>query len=385
MRDHSVRFEQLIEGFEEAWESGLPCVIKEVLGEAPENERWPLLIELVKIDMERRWRDTSQGGADSTLPKRPLLEDYAQVLGELGPVERMPIDLVAEEYRIRRLCGEHPRHEDYIRRFGLDPTVWTGSAERVEQELLDETPSIRSTRQAAASELPVFTRCPHCQNKLKILADADSQQIVCDACGSAVRLLGTHATTLSVRSSRMLGHFQLINRIGAGHFGEVWSALDMKLGRTVAVKFPRKGILSAAEKDNFLREARAVAHLKHPRIVPVHEVGSENETVFIVSDYIQGATLRERLRNKRLSAEEVAELCAQIADGLHHAHEAGVIHRDLKPSNIMLDLDGQPHIMDFGLAKRIAGEARMTVDGQILGTPAYMSPEQAMGDKDLTS
>jgi len=111
----------------------------------------------------------------------------------------------------------------------------------------------------------------------------------------------------------------------------------------------------------------------------VHEVGREDDTIFIVSDFIDGLTLTDWLSARPLNHSDSAELCAVLADALHHAHEKGVIHRDLKPSNIMLDQEGKPHVMDFGLAKRDAGEITMTIQGQIIGTPAYMSPEQARG------
>jgi len=130
----------------------------------------------------------------------------------------------------------------------------------------------------------------------------------------------------------------------------------------------------------FLREARAAAQLRHPNIVSVHEVGRDDDSVFIVSDFVEGVTLADRLTAQPSSIREAAELCAKIADALHHAHEQGVIHRDVKPGNIILDVDGEPHIMDFGLARREVGEVTMTVEGRVLGTPAYMSPEQAKGD-----
>ena len=170
------------------------------------------------------------------------------------------------------------------------------------------------------------------------------------------------------------------SRIGVGTFGFVWKARDTELDRTVAIKIPRKGQLDPDETEQFLREARAAAQLRHPNIVSVHEVGREEDTVFIVSDFVEGVTLADWLTAQRFSVREAAELCAKIADALHHAHEAGVIHRDLKPGNIMLDAAGEPHIMDFGLARREAGEVTMTVEGRVLGTPAYMSPEQAKGE-----
>jgi len=107
------------------------------------------------------------------------------------------------------------------------------------------------------------------------------------------------------------------------------------------------------------------------------EVGRDGDNVYIVSELIRGVSLADWLTGKQPTFREAAKLCAKIADALHHAHESGVIHRDLKPHNIMLDSEDEPHIMDFGLAKREAGEITMTMDGHVLGTPAYMSPEQA--------
>ena len=135
--------------------------------------------------------------------------------------------------------------------------------------------------------------------------------------------------------------------------------------------------MTAEEQEKFFREARAAAQLRHPNIVSVHEVGRDGDSVYIVSDFVRGVTLGDWLTGQQLTSREAAELCAKIADALHHAHEQGVVHRDLKPANIMIDGDGEPHLMDFGLARREVGEVTMTLDGQVLGTPAYMSPEQA--------
>ncbi len=155
---------------------------------------------------------------------------------------------------------------------------------------------------------------------------------------------------------------------------------DTQLQRNVAVKIPRQRHLDPNETELFLRDARAAAQLKHPRIASVHEVGREDETVYIVTDFIDGANLSEWLSGKQLSADEAAEMVVKIAEALHHAHEAGVVHRDVKPSNIMLDRNGEPYVIDFGLALREMGEMTVTVEGQVLGTPSYMSPEQARGE-----
>ncbi len=224
-------------------------------------------------------------------------------------------------------------------------------------------------------------RCPHCQNPIEIIDDSSLGEIDCPSCGSSFSLLaGDSTVTFRNNELRKIAHFELVERVGVGAFGTVWKARDTRLDRTVAVKIPRKDKLDSAEAEQFFREARAAAQLSHPGIVSVHEVGRDGDTIYIVSDLVQGVTLADWLTDQRLSEREAAELCLRIAEALHHAHEGGVIHRDLKPSNIMLDVNLAPHLMDFGLARREAGEITMTVDGRVLGTPAYMSPEQARGD-----
>jgi WD40 repeat protein len=144
---------------------------------------------------------------------------------------------------------------------------------------------------------------------------------------------------------------------------------------------PRAGNLAGVEDlDRFLREARSAAQLRHPSIVTVHEVAQHDGLPYLVSDLVRGVTLADLLSARRPGFREAAELAATVADALHYAHERGVVHRDVKPSNIMIAEDGTPCVMDFGLAKREAGEITMTIEGQVLGTPAYMSPEQARGE-----
>lgn len=221
-------------------------------------------------------------------------------------------------------------------------------------------------------------RCPHCHNPIELVEDSSLSDIPCSSCGSSFSLLD-ETISQQKAETKTLGHFQLIEQVGIGAFGSVWKSKDTSLDRTVAVKIPRKGQVGAEETEQFIREARSAAQLKHPNIVAVHEVGREDGQIYIVSDFIAGVPLSSWLTAHQPTFREAAELTKKIANALHHAHEAGVIHRDLKPSNIMLDADSNPHIMDFGLAKRESGEITMTVDGKVLGTPAYMSPEQARG------
>jgi hypothetical protein len=161
----------------------------------------------------------------------------------------------------------------------------------------------------------------------------------------------------------------------------VFRARDTELDRAVAIKILRAGRLAGREEvDRFVREARSAAHLKHPGLVALFDTGQTADgTFYLVEEFVPGTTLANRLRDGPVGPRQAAELVAQAADALDYAHRNGVIHRDVKPSNILLDQDGRPHLMDFGLAKRETEEP-VTVAGEVLGTPAYMSPEQARGE-----
>src|SRR5262245_31800217 len=224
----------------------------------------------------------------------------------------------------------------------------------------------------------MLVRCPHCRNAIEVVGDDELSLATCTSCGGALNLIPE--TQSYSPTTRTFGHFQILERRGVGAFGTVYKAKDTQLDRIVALKIPRRDQLEPAHVELFMREARAAAQLKHAGIVAVHEIGRQDDTLYIVSDFIDGVTLAERLTAGQLTPRQAAELMAQVAEALHHAHQSGIIHRDLKPSNIMIDGDGQTHLMDFGLAKREVGETTLTAEGQVLGTAAYMSPEQARGD-----
>jgi serine/threonine protein kinase len=181
---------------------------------------------------------------------------------------------------------------------------------------------------------------------------------------------------------RRLGKFELLERLGAGSFGFVYRARDTDLGRVVAIKIQRAGSLASAEDAaRFVREARSAAQLQHAGIVSLLETGATDDgALFLVEEFVEGKTLAIRLAEAPFHFDEVATLVIAVAEALDYAHRHGVVHRDIKPSNILLDGEGRPHLMDFGLAKREAEETAVTEQGQVLGTPAYMSPEQARGE-----
>jgi WD40 repeat protein/tRNA A-37 threonylcarbamoyl transferase component Bud32 len=223
-------------------------------------------------------------------------------------------------------------------------------------------------------------RCPHCHSPFELVDARPAPEVVCPSCGSSFRLEQESTRSLPPQAPRRLGKFELIEQLGMGAFGTVYKARDLELDRIVAIKVPRAGNLATLEdEDRFLREARALAQLRHPGIVAIYDAGATDNVCFLVSEFVQGVTLADRLTAGPLSFREAAELVACVAETLDYAHGQGVVHRDLKPSNIMLDGEGQPHVLDFGLAKREAGEITVTLEGQVLGTPAYMSPEQASG------
>jgi Tol biopolymer transport system component len=195
---------------------------------------------------------------------------------------------------------------------------------------------------------------------------------------------------LALSAGSKLGPYEIIGAAGAGGMGEVYRARDTRLERTVAIKVLPPAFTSDPERlRRFEQEARAVAALNHPNILAIHDIGSQDGSPYLVSEFLEGGTLRERLREGPLAARRASDYALQIAQGLAAAHEKGIVHRDLKPENIFLTQEGRVKILDFGLAKlaapEMAGEGvtaagtLQTTPGVVLGTVGYMSPEQVRG------
>ncbi|QDT43006.1 Serine/threonine-protein kinase PknB [Gimesia alba] len=183
----------------------------------------------------------------------------------------------------------------------------------------------------------------------------------------------------------MIGDYELLELIGRGGMGSVYRARQVKLNRTVAVKVILRQFFKPSQINRFQVEVSSAAKLDHPGIVPIFDVGQSGPYLFYSMALMPGGTLADRLKRGAISSHEAVTLVKEIAWAISYAHEHGVIHRDLKPANILLEQDGIPRIADFGLAKQVESGAELTATGEILGTPAYMPPEQATGESDVTT
>jgi WD40 repeat protein/serine/threonine protein kinase len=314
--------DQVADRFDAAWQSGPPPRIAAFLGDATGVQRSTLLAELVQIDLEYRWRAGTKAKIEH------YLEQFPELLESDGTIAD---DLVLHASKMsRQFAG--------------------GEAKSL--------PHVRGQGSGVRSQGPV----------------SDSCLLTPVSCPLTPRLG-------PLELPRTLGKFQLLQLLGEGSFGTVYKARDAELNRTVAIKVPRAGCFSSAEtKERFLREARSAAQLTHPNLVPVHEIADEGGLPYIVSDYVEGQTLADHILIGRPGFGEGAQLVAWVAAALDYAHRHHVIHRDVNPRNVLIDRNGQPHVTDFGLARHDDVATVLTVEGQILGTPAYLAPEQAAGE-----
>ncbi len=322
------RLESLLVEFDKGWdENRLAAAARQL---APTDPlRLPALVGMVKVDLERRW----QRGRKATV------EGYLKAFPELGTPETVAGLLVAE-YQARHQFGDKPGPDDYARRFPQ-----------------------------RADELR------------RLLAEAGRSS------GSSVteanrQTVGPDRSTTPPGVPERVGRYRIVKKLGQGGMASVYLADDTQLDRQVALKVPLlRGDDQASTRQRFLREAQAAAKLRHANVCPVYDVGEADGVPYLTMAYVEGRPLSHFLRGRALPQRQAALMARKLALALQAAHARGVVHRDLKPSNVMIDQSKEPVVMDFGLAQRVdAKGSRLTQEGATLGTPAYMSPEQAAGD-----
>jgi eukaryotic-like serine/threonine-protein kinase len=251
---------------------------------------------------------------------------------------------------------------------------------------------------------PVRMVCKDCLRSVELSEDERYLPKACPFCGKTIDSQSTDGETVignrtdalpepppggatpwvetwSKGTLGMLGRFQLRERLGDGSFGQVYLAYDPRLDRDVALKVLKQ--LDERVMERFFREARAAARLDHPNIVAVYDAGHDAGKCWIAYQYIKGRTLLRQRDQQPFDLTTSVRIILDLADALDYAHRHGVFHRDLKPTNVIIDEQGRPWLIDFGLARRTDFESDLTRNGAILGTPAYMSPEQSSGRSHL--
>jgi serine/threonine protein kinase len=328
-------------------ETSARCLAGKLIPAHVPPERVPDLVEMVKLDIGQQW-----------LRGRPVdVESYLSAFPELGTVETAPVELILAEAEARCRTGAPMDLAHYERRF---PHQAASLRRHLDARALDTNPG---------SLLAPIMRPGAWAENLRLTLGRN----------------GKAATVLP----RRFGRYRILEEIGRGAMGTVYLARDTQLRRQVALKVPHARADDGAQSpgpralDRFYREAHAAAVVRHPNICPVHDVGRIGGIPFLTMGYIRGTPLSRVLRRDAFfPARRAAILVRKVALAMQAAHDKGVVHRDLKPSNVMICEDGEPMVMDFGLAWRLDhrdGDERLTRLGLVLGTPAYMSPEQLSG------
>jgi tRNA A-37 threonylcarbamoyl transferase component Bud32 len=336
-------FESRILAFEQAWQRNELPAIADYLDRPcrlGSSERARLLNELICVDLEFRWRGRS---GNLCSPEPLTLDRYAENILGLGPSEQWPLELIAEEYRVRQRWGDRPTHANFVRRFATRQELIRDELMRIDRELKDESTDPHHVALSAKSPSPL------------------------EVCGD-----GNH-------DGRLLEHgdFLLERMIGAGYMGKVYQARQKSANRAVAVKFLRKSFLHDAEVvQRFIREAATIARLSHPNIVGTHGLGrTPAGAYFIAMDLVSGPDLSQISATRAISTLDAFGWVLQTCDALVHAHARQIIHCDLKPANLLLDGDRNIWVTDFGLARSLTEPLSWTA--AVEGTAPFMAPEQA--------
>gem|GEM_PF-6339721 len=323
---------QLLE-FDQQWNIDVAGRIETWLEQVLPQDREEGLLECIKIDLQ----NCSMQGR----PQR--FEHYLVLYPQLASSESVRDELLEEEMIARRRSGETLGDAELESRFGSQASLVRQKWESVCARYRTASSTRRGKRSGNGGHL-----------------------------------------ASSLQGILVQDRYETRERIGQGAHADVYLAWDRMLGREVALKVTRQGVEEGSETaSRFFREAESIAQLQHPGIVSVFEFGRHGEQLFIVEEYVSDGTLEPRLNDGPIPPDQAVGWLREICAAVEYAHQCGVIHRDLKPANVLVDRHGRMRVGDFGIASRRDGEQRLTLEGDLLGTPAYMSPEQVRGTTDI--
>lgn len=326
--------------FEDLWRSAAAADLADFVPGLGEPLRGPVLIELIKVDQEYRWKRGEPKNVEQYLAEWPELIGNAEISTEL----------VQAECLTRACLNSLPTREDLDARF---PEL----AGRIDLPAIAvEVERGRATACSSAAMVETPTTGP----------------------------LGTSAHALAppvMPGGRLFGRYEIKSLVGRGGMGTVYRAFDTHLHREVALKVPHFDPSGdSAIIERFLREGRAAAKIWHPNVCPILDAGQIEGKNYLTMKLVEGQSLAERLKHGKMEPREAAAMVEKLARGLEAVHAAGIAHRDIKSANVMLDPSGEPLLMDFGLARQAEPDALVSASGSLMGTPAFMSPEQAAGE-----
>ncbi len=319
------------------WRDGTPPGVLSFLAGEP-NLSLSECVAVLRADQRQRWRSGEHIPAEWYFEKFPTVYEDSD----------LALDLIYSEFLLRETEGEHPRLDEYLVRF---PHLADAIKVQVAFHVALDPPDVQAT--PAPAEPP--------QRAL-------------------IRESNDPPRPSAVLGAPEIPGYHILRQLGVGGMGIVYEAYQVGLKRHVAIKMGLNGAVTDAEQlVRFQLEAEAAARLHHPNIVEIYEIGEHTGRPYFSMELVEGTTLAQTLPKGEISARGAAQIAERLARAMHYAHERGIIHRDLKPANVLLTLDGAPKIADFGLAKQIGRDSFNTQSGTVLGSPCYMSPEQASG------